>query len=209
MQQSHRWSTEETLRLQATSEPWRAPSLSRLVSLWFLFSFSSLIYMLWGFMTMAWRCGLHRHVAHRLGCGECQRCHPLGMRRWRCCVEGRVKLYLGTLLALWRSPRCASAGMNLRSVRNNDTSTRWLREGRVAERWDGGQRERKSGYVQGEKEVEREGDGNVKHESSSFSLPLGFCEDHRTAPENVPNINFKYIIMILRGAFSSGSYICP
>lgn len=160
-------------------------------------------------MTMAWRCGLHRHVAHRLGCGECQRCHPLGMRRWRCCVEGRVKLYLGTLLALWRSPRCASAGMNLRSVRNNDTSTRWLREGRVAERWDGGQRERKSGYVQGEKEVEREGDGNVKHDSSSFSLPLGFCEDHRTAPENVPNINFKYIIMILRGAFSSGSYICP
>lgn len=57
--------------------------------------------------------------------------------------------------------------------------------------------------------MEREGDGNVKHDSSSFSLPLGFCEDHRTAPENVPNINFKYIIMILRGAFSSGSYICP
>lgn len=148
-------------------------------------------------MTMAWRCGLHRHVAHRLGCGECQRCHPLGMRRWRCCVEGRVKLYLGTLLALWRSPRCASAGMNLRSVRNNDTSTWWLREGRVAERWDGGQRERKRGYVQGEKEVEREGDGNVKHDSSSFSLPLGFCEDHRTAPENVPNAQtLKYKFQI-------------
>lgn len=77
VQQSHRWSTEETLQLQAPSEYQQSPSSSGLVSLWFLFSTCTLIYTSWGFTTTAWRCG---HVAHSVGCGRRQRCHPLGMR---------------------------------------------------------------------------------------------------------------------------------
>lgn len=77
VQHSHRWSTEETLQPQAPSEHQQSPSSSGLVSLWFLFSTCTLIYTSWGFTTTAWRCG---HVAHSVGCGRRQRCHPLGMR---------------------------------------------------------------------------------------------------------------------------------
>ena len=51
------------------------------------------------------------------------------------CVEGVLALF-------WRSPRCASAGMNLQSDRNNDTSNTVTKRGKGGGEMEGRERER-------------------------------------------------------------------
>lgn len=65
-----------------------------------------------------------------------------------CEVKRRESCVLALGRALWRSPRCASAGMNLYSDRNNDTSNAVTKrgKGRREVRWRAG----------GESERERE-----------------------------------------------------
>lgn len=85
---------------------------------------------------------------------RCQRCHwdwgggLWGVRKW-----GRMCLGTVLILALWRSSRCALAGMNPNSDRNNDTSLQWLRG-------------KKRGELQGEKRERKRREGIIKHDST-------------------------------------------
>lgn len=113
-QQTHRWPTEETLQLQAQSEPRWAPSSSGLLGLWSPFSLCSLIYTSWGFFLRPRRGGGVSTVMWTTGLavdGVSDAIH-WGMREGVICVR-RESCILAPFWALWRSPRCASAGMNL------------------------------------------------------------------------------------------------
>lgn len=79
-----------------------------------------------------------------------------------CEVKRRESCVLALCRALWRSPRCASAGMNLYSARNNDTSNAVTKrgKGRREVRWRaGGEREVTSKESRRKRERERERDG--------------------------------------------------